>query len=311
MSGDDVLRGVLRAWDAYRDWCEEVDERPFIRDAALLAFRNNFVMNVQVCAAVSAVAQHAAADAADAAEAGHAREDGRDGRRMGGRKRACSASDGGSGDMGVGGAAAGDAGTNNEDSMLFTDLELVEDCRALNFSVQHSRRSTGSERGLKTSTSTAERHHRHYYDWILERVEGRAEDILRGTVDARGIAGGVKLALSTAAPESRQQLLSRLLSAVEELDVPDDDLSGDRHTQGSMRRAMLLPLLRWRAAMDECAANRNDNDEPSALLMQDIGGKSRGKGRGGGRAAAHARAAVRGCVGNAGASWKQLSNVFS
>lgn len=186
-------------------------------------------------------------------------------------------------------AAAGDA------EELFTDLELMEDSRAIDFSVRTFSGpgvsgggcSAAGRAGGKGATSSgaggsgggeggASKGSRalsnnavfgrssrgssrpgNYYDWFLSKLEGKEMGIIRGDIDARGksvkgggagggaAAGGVGAAgdgdgddgggLRTA---MLPELLEMVHDMVEELDVPDDGLSKDRHTQGEGRRRL-------------------------------------------------------------------------
>lgn len=185
----------------------------------------------------------------------------------------------------VGAAAA--AGDTEE---LFTDLELMEDSRAIDFSVRTfsgpgicggggggaagragGKGATGSGGGgsgggggaskgsralsntsvLSRSSRGSSRRPGNYYDWFLSKLEGKEMGIIRGDIDARGKSvkgGGAGAAGGGAAcgvgngdgddgggglrTATLSELLEMVHDMVEELDVPDDGLSKDRHTQG-------------------------------------------------------------------------------
>lgn len=197
-------------------------------------------------------------------------------------------------------AAVGAASTGNSTEELFTDLELMEDSRAIDFSVRTfsgASRSGGGGgvggggggaaarnngcKGLSSGTGAcgssggnnqsrertvassrpARRESRpgNYYDWFLSKLEGKEAGIIRGDIDARGQSleggrggggrgGGVGGAVGEWAGEGAgggalqtatlSELLDMVHDMVEELDVPDDGLSKDRHTQGESKRAL-------------------------------------------------------------------------
>lgn len=163
---------------------------------------------------------------------------------------------------------------STEADQLFTDLELVEDSRAVDFAVQsyseHCSHSTsnrcagagaaGSAGAAPDTRGSSSRNTApgggmrrpktgHYYDWFLSKLEGQELGIIRGDVDARGkrlpgagrgleaaagCAGGGAVDGRTDALRdfSLGELLDLVRDMIEELDVPDDSLSKDRHTQG-------------------------------------------------------------------------------
>lgn len=191
------------------------------------------------------------------------------------------------------GAAASSTGNNAEE--FFTDLELMEDSRAIDFSVRtlsgsgrtggggggggggsSTARNCGSEGPSRGSTGVcgsgggsstrsrelsvasnrfSSRRSRagNYYDWFLSKLEGKEAGIIRGDVDARGKSvesgggGGVGGAVGEGAGDGAgggglqtaplSELLEMVHDMVEELDVPDDGLSKDRHTQGESDNA--------------------------------------------------------------------------
>lgn len=188
--------------------------------------------------------------------------------------------------------AVGAAVSNAEE--LFTDQELMEDSRAVDFAMRSfsgqgagGRSSNGKSgvdvrigasgvdeycgrtSGVKVGStsrvvvSSGSKKNGHYYDWFLSKLEGQEAGIVRGDVDARGkrliqpAAGpcdglvragregeagagrdvqepqGLSDTLATA---GLQELLELTRDMIEELDVPDDHLSKDRHTQGETTR---------------------------------------------------------------------------
>lgn len=193
----------------------------------------------------------------------------------------------------IGQSAAGGqavAATAGDAQELFTDLELMEDSRAIDFSVRKFSApsvpggrgggdvgagggaagraggkgasstsacgSGGASKGSRALANTVfSRGSRgpsgssrpgNYYDWFLSKLEGKEMGIIRGDIDARGksVKGGGAGAggagggagdgddgggLQTA---TLSELLEMVHDMVEELDVPDDGLSKDRHTQG-------------------------------------------------------------------------------
>lgn len=187
-----------------------------------------------------------------------------------------------------GGAAASPAlgaGAGGSAGELFTDLELMEDSRAVDFSVRSfcgtgvsgsggscggapartgnrgsmsagacggSAGGSTSRRAFSGTLSRGGHYSRrsrpgNYYDWFLSRLEGKEAGIIRGDIDARGkrvvppgpsslqgvtAAGGCGGGSQTA---TLAELLDMVSDMVEELDVPDDSLSKDRHTQGERK----------------------------------------------------------------------------
>lgn len=152
---------------------------------------------------------------------------------------------------------------------LFTDLELVEDSRAIDFSVRSfsrpeagrgaargnsnggkQTRECGGGRAFSAGTVRGSRGARpgHYYDWFLSKLEGKEAGIIRGDIDANGksvarqniiqegkgerTAGGEAADGIGLGMASLEELLDLLHDMVEVLDVPDDGLSKDRCTQG-------------------------------------------------------------------------------
>lgn len=159
---------------------------------------------------------------------------------------------------------------------LFTDLELMEDSRAIDFSVRSFKSSNAEETatggragrtrkgggsGKSCASSTVGSGKRdgscgsrpgHYYDWFVSKLEGKGAGIIRGDIDARGkrvvrqgggtgdvVAGEAAGARGGEEDDSNglknatlEELLEHVRDMVEELDVPDDHLSKDRHTQG-------------------------------------------------------------------------------
>ncbi|CAN0239980.1 unnamed protein product [Ectocarpus sp. 12 AP-2014] len=100
---------------------------------------------------------------------------------------------------------------------------------------------------------------------------------------------------------------------VEELDVPDDALSKDRHTQGAMRRLLLLPVKRWQAAA--AALNDNAEGDPRNLLMAGLSpapGKEGFHRLRGGAAGRRRKGAppMSSLEKDAGKSWEHLSTLF-
>lgn len=187
----------------------------------------------------------------------------------------------------AGGAAGVTTATTDE---LFTDQELMEDSRAIDFSIGRSFSGPGAGAGSclgetcsgvrkagysvggvfddtsasavlpsSRSMALASKKRGNYYDWFLSKLEGKEAGIIRGYVDARGKSlvrpnGGVHRAGSDARPDgsvgtgagarenrdiladaSLKELLDLAGDMIEELDVPDDHLSKDRHTQGDTR----------------------------------------------------------------------------
>lgn len=177
-------------------------------------------------------------------------------------------------------AATSTAGDADE---LFTDLELMEDSRAIDFSVRSFSGPGGGgagggpgSRGASTNSgacgggvagsralraasasrsSVGSSRPGNYYDWFLSKLEGKEAGIIRGDIDARGksvvrssspgegsgaaggaAGGGAGGVLQTAATQA--ELLEVVGDMVEELDVPDDALSKDRHTQGERRSSV-------------------------------------------------------------------------
>lgn len=201
----------------------------------------------------------------------------------------------------LGGRGVGDA------EGLFTDLELMEDSRAIEFSVRSFARPGAAAGGSSSSSSSTgvrragvggggssggscggigggggggvragsrggavSQSSGHYYDWFLSKLEGKEAGIIRGDVDARGKSlvrnpggggGGVGHGGSGGGGSGSaggggsggrgeggvvegagdvgglraatlEELLDLVRDMVEELDVPDDFLSKDRHTQG-------------------------------------------------------------------------------
>lgn len=167
---------------------------------------------------------------------------------------------------------------------IFTDQELIEDSRTIDFSIGKSfsgaragaagclgKRCGGMEKpgyslgGVFDDTSTgaglrydrpvtlAPKRRGNYYDWFLSKLEGKEAGIIRGYVDLRGKSlvrpdGSVRKAGSVGIEAGAQEDGERLAKAgvkelldlagdmIEELDVPDDHLSKDRHTQGDTRQ---------------------------------------------------------------------------
>lgn len=188
-------------------------------------------------------------------------------------------------------AAAADA------EELFTDLELMEDSRAIDFSVRtfsgpsvsggngngcgggggdvggraggNGASSSGAcgrsgggsaskgSRALANTTfcrsSSGSSRPGNYYDWFVSKLEGKEMGIIRGDIDARGksVKGGGAGAGGAAGgagdgddggglqTATLSELLEMVHNMVEELDVPDDGLSKDRHTQGEGGGALL------------------------------------------------------------------------
>ncbi|CAN0332874.1 unnamed protein product [Ectocarpus sp. 8 AP-2014] len=337
--------------------CGRGDNTPYIRDTALISFRHSFALNVQVCAmlrtAISNGMPTAGTDSFSAT--GPPRKAARYEPGRGGAKQDNPRSD----------AAKSTAGDADE---LFTDLELMEDSRAIDFSVRSFSGPGGGgggggggagggpgSRGASTNSgacgggvagsralraasasrsSVGSSRPGNYYDWFLSKLEGKEAGIIRGDIDAHGKsvvrssplgegsgaaggaagggAGGVMQTTSTQA-----ELLEVIGDMVEELDVPDDALSKDRHTQGAMRRLLLLPVKRWQAAAAAEAAARNYNAEgdPRNLLMA---GLSPAPGKEGfhrlrGGAAGRRRKGtppISSLEKDAGKSWEHLSTLF-
>lgn len=197
-----------------------------------------------------------------------------------------------------GGTGAASTGTDE----LFTDQELMEDSRAINFSIGRScsghggeagggsgkRRGDARTRGYSSSSGVFRDHpstnvngsrslamavtskrRGHYYDWFLSKLEGKEAGIIRGDVDARGksllpSAGDLRGAgFGAGGAGSREagvgghgegegvgvasfrELLHLAVDMIEELDVPDDHLSRERHTQGDivMYTHIFYPVL--------------------------------------------------------------------
>lgn len=185
---------------------------------------------------------------------------------------------------------------------LFTDQELVEDSRAMNFSIGRSCSGRGGQtggcsrkgggdartRGYSSSSGVfgdhpstnvngsrnlaivvASKRRGHYYDWFLSKLEGKEAGIIRGDVDAhgkslvpsagdlRGAGFGTGGAGSSGAGVGRdgegegvrvagfRELLHLAVDMIEELDVPDDHLARERHTQGNvvMHSFFVYPVL--------------------------------------------------------------------
>ncbi|CAM9730550.1 unnamed protein product [Sphacelaria rigidula] len=148
----------------------------------------------------------------------------------------------------------------------------------------HPSTNVNGSRSLAMAVTSKRRGH--YYDWFLSKLEGKEAGIIRGDVDARGksllpSAGDLRGAgFGAGGAESREagvgghgegegvgvasfrELLHLAVDMIEELDVPDDHLSRERHTQGAMRRLLLLPIKRWQALSVEAT-----EDEPNNLLM--------------------------------------------
>ncbi|CAB1119583.1 unnamed protein product [Ectocarpus sp. CCAP 1310/34] len=368
-AGLEGLKGCVAAWEAYKDWCEEVDmycellnehisaERyrtagagcgrgdntPYIRDTALISFRHSFALNVQVCAMLRmAISKGMPTPGTDSFSAtGPPPKAARYEPGRGGAKQDNPRSD----------AATSTAGDADE---LFTDLELMEDSRAIDFSVRSFSGPGGGggagggpgSRGASTNSgacgggvagsralraasasrlSVGSSRPGNYYDWFLSKLEGKEAGIIRGDIDARGkrvvrspphgegngaTGGGAGGVLQTAATQA--ELLEVVGDMVEELDVPDDALSKDRHTQGAMRRLLLLPVKRWQAA-----AARNDNAEgdPRNLLMAGLSPAPGKEGfhrlRGGAAGRRRKGAPPMSSLGkDAGKSWEHLSTFF-
>lgn len=174
------------------------------------------------------------------------------------------------------GSDAATSTTGGAADELFTDLELMEDSRAIDFSVRsfsgpasggagggaggrgpsNSGACGGGVAGSRASraasasrSSVGSSRPGNYYDWFLSKLEGKEAGIIRGDIDARGKSvarsppgegsgavggaggGGVGGVLQTAVT-TQAELLEVVGDMVEELDVPDDALSKDRHTQG-------------------------------------------------------------------------------
>ncbi|CAM9403233.1 unnamed protein product, partial [Discosporangium mesarthrocarpum] len=282
------LQGCVSAWVVYRDWCEEVDmygellnerisaERlrtagagcgrgdntPFVRDTALLSFRQSFALNAQICSALREVISLGTADLSRQSSSFTSLPHSRKGKGKGFQQQEEEEEE----EVGGGGA----------EDMLFTDQELVEDIRAVHFSVQSfscgSSSGSGSSSGGGGSSGGGARGRKHrrvagvggmvgvrtdpgesacavsksamgggsYYDWFLSKLERRTEGeeaMLVGDDSSfweddigRGGEGGIK---GEGEEEgSLQKLLEQVREMVEELDVPDDSLSKDRNTQG-------------------------------------------------------------------------------
>ncbi|CAM9480685.1 unnamed protein product [Scytosiphon promiscuus] len=402
------LRGCIAAWEAYKDWCEEVDmycellneqisaERyrtagagcgrgdntPYIRDTALLSFRHSFALNVQICGilrmAISKGMPRTAGREDSSEESGPhlkvRRVETSSGDAVGQGTpaptyRSSTLSGGGGGAAGA--SALESAARGRGSGELFTDLELMEDSRAIDFSVRSlcgsglsagggggsgSGRGPSGRTGNSASLSTgacggggsgggggsasskvlsvalsSSRHSSRrsrpgdYYDWFLSRLEGKEAGIIRGDIDARGkrvVPPGSSSLLGGVAPGgcgggSRKATLAELLDMVsdmvEELDVPDDALSKDRHTQGALRRLLFLPIKRWQAA--EAEANSVADEDPENLLLA---GLSPAPGKEGfhrlreGAAGRRKGTAPLRSLGSkdAGKSWQHLSTLF-
>lgn len=204
---------------------------------------------------------------------------------------------------GAGGQAAG--ATVGDAEELFTDLELMEDSRAIDFSVRKfsgsnascgrssggggggavdraggkgasgtsARGSGGASKGSRAPANSAAFIRRspggssgssrpgNYYDWFLSKLEGKEMGIIRGDIDARGksvksggsgAGGGAAGAAGGGGGDDSgglqtatlPELLEKVHDMVEELDVPDDGLSKDRHTQGEEGGGLESPFGR-------------------------------------------------------------------
>lgn len=159
---------------------------------------------------------------------------------------------------------------------LFTDLELMEDSRAIDFSVRSfagagvgagatGRTNRGRHHGVPSSSGcggnaggaatgssrSCGSRPGHYYDWVLSKLEGKEAGIIRGDTDVRGKrmpqqpggkggSGGRGSSMGDGATgdggglqrATLEELLDLVRDMVEELDVPDDHLAKERHTQG-------------------------------------------------------------------------------
>lgn len=131
---------------------------------------------------------------------------------------------------------------------IFTDLELVEDSRAIDFSVRSFSRSE-ADKGAAPNRGKLTREcggagmlcgsrgakSGHYYDWFVSKLEGKEAGIIRGDIDAHGKRVGNIIQEGKGEGDSMaslEELLDLLHDMVEVLDVPDDGLSKDRQTQG-------------------------------------------------------------------------------
>ncbi len=212
----------------------------------------------------------------------------------------------------VGGLSSRDAAQSvgaEDPEELFTDLELMEDSRAIDFSVRTlsggggcggggggtpggkgassngacggggggggngsgARSKATISRCSWRGSSRSSRRPGNYYDWFLSKLEGKEAGIIRGDIDARGKSlgggggggaggagevgggGGGGGGLQTA---TLAELLEMVHDMIEELDVDDDKLSKDRHTQGEGPRLAsrvavgLTMLCLWCARFD-------------------------------------------------------------
>lgn len=145
---------------------------------------------------------------------------------------------------------SGRASSVEAEENIFTDLELVEDSRAIDFSVRSFSSSEAGKRGAVPNRGKLTREcggagtlcgsrgamSGHYYDWYLSKLEGKEAGIIRGNIDAHGkrvgniIHEGKGEGGDSMTP--LEELLDLLHDMVEVLDVPDDGLSKDRRTQG-------------------------------------------------------------------------------
>ncbi|CAM9271119.1 unnamed protein product [Laminaria digitata] len=370
-------RRCLAAWEAYKDWCEEVDvyceplneqisaERyrtagagcgrgdntPFIRDTALLSFRHSFALNICSFLRGAIAKGMSALEAADSTISSDSRPQAIRGETSNHaarnrHPRGVTAEFSVGGKASLGGRGVGDA------EGLFTDLELMEDSRAIEFSVRSFARpgaagvgSTGVGRAgagggggesggscggggrgraragggkVMVSRWSGSRRTGHYYDWFLSKLEGKEAGIIRGDVDARGKSvvrkpaggGGGAGDVGGLRAATLEELLDLVRDMVEELDVPDDFLSKDRHTQGVMRRLLFLPVKRWQAAASEA----NAADDHQHLLMAGLSPAPGNEGfhrlRGGAAGRRKGTPPTSSLGKDAGKSWEQLSVLF-